>query len=110
MHLTACTDSIDDASDTRDPADAVTLSVNTDGANPQTRVTTGSTEAYIPDQNVDLHLYSNSVGSSITAVYNNTAGDQTANATWEAKPARLLSTGTMPSAPTATNSTASTPW
>ena len=83
--LTACTDSLDDASDTRDPADAVTLSVNTDGANPQTRVTTGSTEAYIPDQNVDLHLYSNSVGSSITAVYNNTAGDQTANATWEAK-------------------------
>ena len=83
--LTACTDSIDDASDTRDPADTVTLSVNTDGANPQTRVTTGSTEAYIPDQNVDLHLYSNSVGSSITAVYNNTAGDQTANATWEAK-------------------------
>ena len=88
--LTACTDSIDDASDTRDPADAVTLSVNTDGANPQTRVTTGSTEAYIPDQNVDLHLYSNSLGSSITAVYNNTAGDQTTNATWEAK------TGTSP--------------
>ena len=83
--LTACTDSIDDASDTRDPADAVTLSVNTDDANPQTRVTTGSTEEYIPDQNVDLHLYSNSVGSSITAVYNNTAGAQTTNATWEAK-------------------------
>ena len=70
--LTACTDSIDDASDTRDPADAVTLSVNTDDANPQTRVTTGSTKAYIPDRNVDLHLYSNSLGSSITAVYNNT--------------------------------------
>lgn len=64
--------------------------MNTDDANPQTRVTTGSTEAYIPDQNVDLHLYSNSVGSSITAVYNNTVGDQTTNATWEAK------TGTSP--------------